>query len=212
MNEILPDFVDALDASRPPPRAEAMTGCEATAAAERRSRYPGAFSSGEPTPFEQSGMRDQFEPSGLHNAREPYYAIQHEKGFHRLVAMMHVRGDTNREIAKELGRSEVNISNILRQPYVQQYIVEEAKRLGGQEVMTVLRGAALKAARRILVEVDNVDTGTAQSRSAAANSVLDRVFGKAPVTVTHFDGGEVDQLSDEEIARRLKELETQKTN
>jgi len=198
MNPVLPDFISAESCSKNEQ--------------DPKPRYPGAFSSNEPTPYEKSGMAEGFVPSGLHNAREPYYAIQHEKGFHRLVAYMHVRGDTNREIAAELGRSEVNISNILRQPYVQEYIVDEVKRLGGAQVQTVLKGAALKAAQRLLTEIDNTNTGSAQSRIAAAKETLDRVFGKAPQSVTHFDGDKIDELSDEEIKRQLVELEQSKTN
>ncbi len=177
-----------------------------------KPRYPGAFSSDQPTPYEKSGMGDKFEASGLHNARQPYYPIQHEKGIHRMIAMMHVRGDTNREIAEAVDRSEVNVSNVLRQPYIQAYITEEVKRLGGEQVIAVLRGGALKAAQRILKEIDNENTGSAQSRAGAANSLLDRVFGKAMQTIAHFDGDNIDSLSDAEIAQRLKELQSQKTN
>lgn len=76
----------------------------------------------------------------------------------------------------------------------------------------MLRGKALAAVQRLVKEIDNEATGSSQSRIAASNALLDRVFGKPNQPVTHIDGGSIDELSDEEIAKRLKELELQKTN
>ena len=179
-------------------------------------RYPGAFSSNEPTPFEKSGRPGseavENHPDALRNARDPYYLINHEKAVHRLMVYLSVRGDTLKEISEATGYTTVAISNVLRQPSAQVLAAEEAKRLGGQEVTVVLRGKALNAVQRLVKEIDNESTGSSQSRIAAANALLDRVYGKPNSPITHYDGGSLDQLSDEEIAKRLKELELQKAN
>ena len=186
---------------------------------DQRLRYPGAFSSNEPTPYERSGHATSAEaqsakehPNALHNAREPYYLIQHEKAVHRMMAYLSVRGDSLREIAEATGYTSVAISNILRQPHCQALIAEETKRLGTQEVTVVLRGKAMAAVQRLSKELDNENTGSSQSRIAAANAILDRVYGKPNQPITHHDGASLDELTDEEIAKRLEDLKLQKSN
>lgn len=178
-----------------------------------KKRYPGAFSSDEPTPFEKAGRPGAIvSEDSLRNPRDPYYAIQHEKAVHRLMVYLSVRGDTLKEISEATGYTPVAISNILRQPSAMLLAAEEAKRLGGQEVAVVLRGKALAAVQRLASELDNVTTGSSQSRIAAANAILDRCFGKPNQPITHIEGGNLEELTDEEIAKRLKEIEVQKAN
>lgn len=183
---------------------------------EEKPRYPGAFSSDSPTPFEAAGRpgSEVVEncPNALRNPRDPYYAIQHEKAVHRMMAYMAVRGDTNKEIAEATGYSAVAVSNILRQPSSQLLIAEETKRLGGQEVTVVLRGKALAAVNRLARELDNESTGSSQSRISAANSILDRLYGKPNQPITHHEGVNLDELTDEEIAKQLAELKSQRQN
>ena len=180
---------------------------------EQDRRYPGAFSSDRPTPFEQSGSVKAADlGETLNNPRDPYYHIQHEKGVHRVIAYMHIRGDTNKEIAEAVGRSAVCISNVLRQPHMQVLIAEEVKKLGTQAVHVVLKGEALRTVQRLIAERDNFQQGSSQSRIAAANALLDRTFGKPNQPITHHDGKGLDDLTDEEIKQRLDELNSQKSN
>lgn len=179
-------------------------------------RYPGAFSSDEPSPYQQSSeYRSKVEqdfpnaPDGLYNPRDPHYPIQHERTVHMIMCYMAARGDTNLEIAEATGRTAVCVSNVLRQPWAKSRIEEIVKKSGKSEVELVMRGAAAKALNRLLTEMDNMETkqgANSQSRITASDKILDRLFGKAaqPIIKASID---LNSLPDEELAKMLPTTE-----
>lgn len=171
-----------------------------------RPRYPGANSSEEPTPYEQSALAQsdlakevKDDPDSLYNARDPYYEIKHEKPEHRSIIFLKASGLPNCEIATKLGLSPVTVSNVVRQPWAQARILAEIHRAGRDEVATLL-GTGADAILRLQAEMDN-ENARPSERIQAADKLLDRIFGKPNQPYTKRTEIRLDELSDEELAK-----------
>ena len=166
-------------------------------------RYPGPYSSDEPSPFASSPLASlDIAPAAsedMFNARDPHYAIMHERPEHRVICYLKAQGLSNKEIAEQTGFSAVAVSNIVRQPWARQRIVDAIKSAGQDAVESVLKGAALDSVFRLIEERDN-ENARPSERIAAANALLDRTFGKPTQPLQH-SVGKLDELSDEELAR-----------
>ena len=138
------------------------------------------------------------DPPPFHNARDPQYTIQTEKAQHRVMCYMKIEGCSNLEIARRLEVSAVCVSNVLRQPWAQKFMVEEIRRTGGNEVQVLLEGAVADSVRK-LIEIR--DTAEADRDALnAANSLLDRVYGKPNQPITTHKGQDLNTLPDSQIA------------
>jgi hypothetical protein len=181
---------------------------------DRRGQHirPGAFSSDKPSPYQLSSSCDSKLESdykessdALHNPRSPHYEIQHEKSSHRWVIYLSAQGHNVSEIAAITGYTTVTVSNVLRQPWASQRVVDEMARSGKAGVEYVIQGAARKAVDRLITECDNMAARPAE-RISAADKLLDRCYGKPNQPITHSQGVDLNALSDAEIAQRLAEV------
>lgn len=175
-----------------------------------RQRYPGAYSSDEPTPYEKSGMldskieRDREEnPRRLYNSRKPYIPLKREKYEHRDIAFFKAQGLTNKEIAEKTGYSTFMISNILRQPWTEQEVLRIIEEQGGGSVREFFEQKATEAAVRLAIEMNNPEAKPSE-RISAAEKILDRAFGKPTQALNHTINGRLEQMSDEELERILQ--------
>lgn len=169
-------------------------------------RYPGAFSSDGPTPYELSGLDGSAialaydtNPNKLFNARKPYYPLQREKFEHRNVLFLKAEGCTNKEIAERTGMTSVAVSNILRQPWAQTRVLEIIHENGGDAVRHLLLDNAVKAVERLVVEIDNPQARPSE-RIVAADKLLDRLYGKPNQPIEHR-AERAELMSDEELER-----------
>jgi lambda repressor-like predicted transcriptional regulator len=167
-------------------------------------RYPGAFSSDEPSPYEKSGAASddvavaaRENPHRLHNARDPFYNIKREKAEHRVVCFLKAEGFTNKEIAEKTGLTTVTISNVLRQPWAQQQVLQIIHENGGDAVRQLLVTTGLKAVQRLVVEMDNEEARPSE-RIVAADKILDRLYGKPNQPIEHR-GDALGKMTDEEL-------------
>lgn len=114
----------------------------------------------------------------LFNDRGPNLAIMHEKPEHRIAVLYKAQGKTNREIAKVLGWTEAWTSQVLRQPWAREALLEEIRRNnGGEEVSAILRGEAVNT---VFTLIDLRDTADDEGvRLRASQDLLDRHLGKA---------------------------------
>ena len=172
----------------------------------KTARYPGAFTSTKDSPYERSAMATsdiekeaRSGPDALFNDRQPHYEIKHQKPEHRIVIFLKAEGNTNREIARITGMSEVAISNILRQPWARTQLLDEINKAGRNEVVEIFKGAAADVAQTMVDIVNNPEAKSADKISAS-HLILDRLFGKATQPLAHsFSEGDLKNLTDDQL-------------
>lgn len=174
-------------------------------------RYPGAYSSSEPTPYEKSEMfgseieQDAAQdPRALFNDRQPHYALKREKPEHRNIIFLKAEGLSNIRIARALGITPVTVSNVLRQPWARKRLLEVIHSHGEDAVQTLLQGEAYDSVQRLVTERDN-ELARPSERISAANALLDRLLGKPSQPLNHTIKGQVDQLSDEDLESIIRQ-------
>ena len=136
----------------------------------------------------------------LHNDLDPKYEIKRETTKHRVALFMASQGKGIGEIAERLGLSRMAVTNLLRQPWARERIVEEIQEAGVDELRKILAGEA-KASITKLVELrDNADS--AQVQLAAADKLLDRFLGKPTQPIRdETDPSKLKEMSDADLAR-----------
>ncbi len=135
--------------------------------------------------------------SQCHGQRDPHYTIKREKFEHRVIAMLKVAGNTNKEIAEQTGFSPVAISNILRQPWIQDLMRQEQARSCRTVVQEVLEAAALPSVEKLIEVRDKAPSMDVQRK--AANDLLDRIYGRPNQPISHTQAVDPSSLTDEEI-------------
>lgn len=111
-----------------------------------------------------------------------------EKEWHRLLGFMKARGLSNRECAEKLNKSETAISQVSRAPWFREQLEAVIMEEGRDSLREVLNGEVLNSVYTLIDVRDDV-AAKGSERIAAANSLIDRVLGKAPQTIQHVDGG-----------------------
>lgn len=123
-------------------------------------------------PYYTSPGADNF-----HNAKPPSLEIIEEKPEHRLMVFLKAQGLTNGELAERMNYSHAQVSQITRQPWWRARFAEECKIAGRDAIEAFLKGEALPSLEA-LVEIRDNPEEKGSARVAAANSILDRAFGK----------------------------------
>lgn len=146
---------------------------------------------------------------GLFNAVQPQYVLKREKLQHRAVIMLKARALSNREVAEALGMTAVAVGYIVNQPWAQEQVLAEIEQAGRDEVQTLLQGAASDSVIRLINERDN-DKAKPSERIAAANSLLDRLFGK-PNQPISMGAVNMNEMSDQQLAAIANTQPTSRT-
>ena len=139
----------------------------------------------------------------LFNRKDPNLAIMHEKPEHRVILWMKIRGASNHDIAQTLDYSEAWISQIVRQPWAQKYMLAEMREGGVDELTAILKGAAADSIYK-LIDLRDDDDAPKSVQQTSAIALLDRFMGKpiqrveAEVTQT-LDISTVEKI-DEQLA------------
>jgi hypothetical protein len=122
-------------------------------------------------------MAAELDPDRLFNARQPNFAIIHEKPWHRLFIYLKAQGLSDRELAVKSGHSQAWISQLCRQPWFRLRLVQELKDAGQGAIQRVLQSTALDS---VFTLIDLRDDGQAPKavRRACADSLLDRYLGR----------------------------------
>lgn len=162
-------------------------------------------------PFEQRGELQsrpaQFEIGqeipDLHGFRgiDPANQRKYEKYEHRIIAELKAAGRTNQEICEITGYCATSVASIVKLPWVKQFIMDEIHRHGGQAVQDYMTNNAMKAAETVVDGFMDETMERGRDRVAAANSLLDRVFGKANQNITTHKGDDLSKVTDDELAR-----------
>lgn len=114
---------------------------------------------------------------GFFNRKDPNLAVIHEKPEHRLMIMLKVQGYSHTEIAKFTDYTIAHVSQVLRQPWARERIVQELAKAGREVVMDLLQGAAVDSVFKIIELRDTATDEGVQLR--ASQDLLDRHLGKA---------------------------------
>ena len=105
------------------------------------------------------------------------YEVERERGWHTLAAHLYATGATGTQLAREFGKDRDTVYNLLRQPWfierVNQLVAER-----GADAMELLRGAQTTAIQTVIA-ILNDPMVPARVRLMAADSIIDRVAGKA---------------------------------
>jgi hypothetical protein len=100
---------------------------------------------------------------------------------------------------------------VLKQPWAQEYVINQAKKTVQDEIKAILEAEALPSIRKLVAIRDSVDFNSGvpvlaadkNVAKAAADSLLDRFLGK-PVQPMTTDAKPVAQLSDEELRAQVQ--------
>ena len=160
-----------------------------------------------PQSYENSSMSasekeaDYFESEdALFNDRTPNLALKSESPIHRLMIYLKSTGLSNKEIGERLNKSPSWISQVLRQPWARQRLVEEIRIAGRDTLQGILAGQAEDSVWT-LVEVRDNPTAKNSDKINASNSLLDRLLGRPNQPHTHSGKVDPTKVSDEDLVK-----------
>lgn len=138
----------------------------------------------------------------LHGFRgiDPANQRKYEKYEHRIIAELKAGGRTNQEICEITGYCASSVASIVKLPWVKQFVMDEIHKHGGQAVVDYMSQHAMPAAQTIVSGMMDEEMPRGRDRVAAANSLLDRLFGKANQNIVNHKGNDLTKVSDEELA------------
>lgn len=137
----------------------------------------------------------------LHGFKESCQPAKQEKHEHRIIALLKASGYTNSEIALQTGFKPSTISYIVKTPWAKQFIMEEIHRRGGAQVQEFMARHAMGAAEVLVDGFEMEDMEARRDRVAAADKLLDRVFGRPTQTVVNHKGTDLNELTDADLAQ-----------
>jgi len=149
-------------------------------------------------------MREVPPPPPLHGQTIPPVINKRETPAHRVMLELSAQGFMNKEIAQMLGRTSVNVNNVLRQPALQHTLVEECRRQAeaDQRVVEIIK-LNVAAATQVLVDIARDDKAKNSDRIAAVNALLDRRYGKPNQPINRNSEVDLATLTIGEIAKQL---------
>jgi len=136
----------------------------------------------------------------LFNDIEPGLVLQREKPVHRLIVELAQRGGTVQAIAAEVGMTQQHVSQVLRQPWARQRIVNGLKESIQNELKELLERSARPALERIVTLSESAED--LRVKADANKYLVDRLLGK-PSQPVEDRTVEPNKLSDDELNRRV---------
>lgn len=129
-----------------------------------------------------ASQRMEAQSIGFAGALPPNLHIAKEASQHRIIVYLKAQGHTNREVAKATGFSEAWVSQIVRQAWFRERLALELREAGLDPVKQFLKGEVMPSFQ-VIADVRDDKSAPPAARIAAADKILDRVFGKPTVTV-----------------------------
>lgn len=142
----------------------------------------------------------------LHNDRTPNLGVVREQPVHRVMILLKAQGLSNTEIAKKLGCTGPWVSQVLRQPWARQRLLDELNQAGRPVIQSLLAGEAVNSIMTLIEVRDNASAKPSE-RAGAANSLLDRYLGKPVAIVEQHNITEPTSKDVDELDRELVRLE-----
>lgn len=139
------------------------------------------------------------DPDRLHTGKAPNLAIINERPEHYILLVALAKGATQRELAEASGYSESWISQIVRQPWAKQRLLDILEKGGINQVEAVLRLEVMPSIMT-LVEIRDDPQSGAKARITASQDLLNRSYLGTPIQrVENYKGGEVVSTRDKEV-------------
>lgn len=118
------------------------------------------------------------EDSPFYNGLKPRYILKVEAAHHRLIVEYAAQGFIPMEIARLVGYSRACVKNVLDQPWAKEYLANRMKESTKNDVQELLKAEVFPSLAYVVKVRDN-DQLRSEVRLSAAQSLLDRVLGKA---------------------------------
>lgn len=146
----------------------------------------------------------------LFNDIEPKYRVEKETLLHRRMSDMATQGYTIREIASFLDRSEECVSNILRQPFNRQRMIEQMQKNVADEMKAFLEAEVMPSLKRIQTIAKSAEkenaTASEKSVALAANQELVNRFCGKPTQLFKEEKVDVSKATDAALEKQVKEI------
>ena len=160
--------------------------------------------------LDESSVEEALEerPDVFFNRKDPNLRLLHEKPEHRIAIMLKAQGKSNNEIADLTGYSVAWVSQIMRQPWAQERILQILKEAGSDVIGSLLASTAEDSIFQIVKLRDTSEDDAVKLR--ASQDLLDRYLGKptqrveSNAQVTHFNG-DVEKL-EKDLADTEREI------
>jgi hypothetical protein len=111
-------------------------------------------------------------------ARPPIWDLEHEQPWHRTAAYFFAMGDTSKNVALKLGKSQPAVQNLLRQPWFQKLVTQLMAENGNRDISKLFQAEQLNNYCTLVEIRDSPDTSAA-IKLKCAEVMLDRSMGKA---------------------------------
>lgn len=142
--------------------------------------------------------------SGFYNDVLPQWKLQRERPIHRVMNELSMAGHTTKEIATICDVAPNTVTNVLRQPFSREYVMNNLEKTLQQELKAFLEREALPSLQ-VLAAVRDNDMAKPAERVTAANSILDRFMGKPNQSVTVTEKP-VESMDENELAARTNAI------
>lgn len=132
----------------------------------------------------------------LHNDSDSVREIQQEKPIHRKFVELHMQGYNCTEIAAITGHSMQWVSQILKQPFARQRMINEAKKTVSEELKELLESEIIPSMKKIIEVRDNPKSRGADVL-AASEKVIERFMGKPQTNINIIEKPSSEKTDDE---------------
>ena len=160
---------------------------------------------------ENSSVEQQAKPplASFFNSTEPRWEVEKEQPWHRAAAFAFALGATAKDVAKQLGRAELTVQNLLRQTWFQANVTALMAEYGGRDIMELLRAEQINSLCTLIEIRDNPKAASA-ARVVCARDILDRTLGK-PMQRVEMVADTASENPVEEVERLEAEVNRLKT-
>ncbi len=158
---------------------------------------------------EQDSELREVDATPRHGWKKPPIVLQQEKFEHRCVAYLKAEGKSNEEIAQITGYSDTRVGYLVKQPWMEPFILELIASRGGKKVEEFIEDHVMPALETITgIMLD--EEAARRDRISCANAILDRKYGKPNQPMSYRESKPVDQMTLEEVDANLALLRQKK--
>ena len=133
---------------------------------------------------------------------DPSVFRKKEQARHLAIAQMSIAGYTNIEIAKGMGLNPMTVCDLLRQPYVQVYMKEQAMEFGDNMQQQIIAEGKAAFARAVKLATN---APSDKIKADLNKYLIDRYLGRAVQPIENISKP-VEDMSDEELRKALPAL------
>lgn len=127
-------------------------------------------------------------------------SYRHEKPEHRIMAYLKAQGFSNKEISVRTGYGYASVCQILQLPWTKEVVREEIIKNGRNLCKEMLESSSVDNVQTLLQIRDNPNSRDVDKINAV-KELFDRTWGKANQPITHIQHTDLNELSDQDLAK-----------